>query len=82
MRIKRAREFDHRINVVVVLFQLIAHAPADDARMVVIALNHLPHPLFGERIAGLHIGIGLTPDRNLRKNHEALFVEVIKQVGR
>ena len=50
--------------------------------MVVVALDHLAEPEFGARIVGDDIGVALAPDGNLGEDHDALFVEIIEEVGR
>ncbi len=72
----------HRLHIGIVLPQLVAHAPADDARMVVVALDHLAQPLLGLGIIRNHLGIAAAPDRNFGEDQHSLLVEVIEEVGR
>ena len=73
---------DHGFHIGTVVQELVAGAPTDDRGMVVVALDHLAEPEFGARIVGDDIGVALAPNGNLGEDHDALFIEVIEEVGR
>ena len=72
----------HGAHVVEMVHDLVAHAPADDGRVVVVALDHLGEPCAGRRVVGREVGVVRAPDRDLGHDQQAAFVEVVEEVGR